>query len=93
MGFSNLRGQGVVKVRQGNKMALASIKRCEELDEAGKYFTLEHPYRSFIWYYGIGWQTKCPHGSFQQLLLRGPASQMDGCAHNNVGIYEALHKP
>ena len=28
MGFPNLKGQDAVKVRQGNKMAHASIKRC-----------------------------------------------------------------
>ena len=48
--FSNLRGEKAVRVRQGNKMALKSVARCAELDDAGKLFSLEHPWRSFLWY-------------------------------------------
>eukprot|EP00435_Cladocopium_sp_Y103_P026423 s1807_g6.t1 len=50
MGFNNLTGQNAVMVRQGNRMALRSIKRCKELHEDGRIFSLEHPWRSFIWY-------------------------------------------
>lgn len=49
-GFSNLRGDNAVRVRQGNRMALKSIKRCDELGNNDKIFSLEHPYRSFLWY-------------------------------------------
>ena len=47
MGFQHLRGY---HARQGNKMALRSFKCCSELHDAGKVFTLEHPWRSWLWY-------------------------------------------
>ena len=50
LGFNYLRGEDAVKVRQGNKMALRSIKRCDELHQDSREFALEHPYRSWMWY-------------------------------------------
>ena len=50
MGFKNLRGLNAVRVRQGNKMGLKSIERCKKLHQQDKVFTLEHPWRSFLWY-------------------------------------------
>ena len=50
MGFPSLRGESAVRVRQGNRMALKSTKRCSALHDAGKKFSMEHPYRSFLWY-------------------------------------------
>lgn len=49
-GFPSLRGESAVRVRQGNRMALKSTKRCSALHDAGKKFSMEHPYRSFLWY-------------------------------------------
>ena len=50
MGFSHLRGELAVRVRQGNKMALRSVKRCKQRHEAKKFWSLEHPWRSWLWY-------------------------------------------
>ena len=97
MGFPNLKGQDAVKVRQGNKMALASIKRCEELDDAGKYFSLEHPYRSFIWYMKatmeLAARPNVRMAVFSNCCYGGRRAKWTAVLTNNVGIYEVLHKP
>ena len=97
MGFPHLKGQDAVRVRQGNKMALASIKRCEELDDAGKYFTLEHPYRSFIWYMKatmeLAARPNVRMAVFSSCCYGGRRAKWTAVLTNNVGIYEALHQP
>lgn len=72
LGF-NLTGFNAVQVRQGNRMALKSIKRCQELDEEGKFFSLEHPWRSWLWYLK---QSKWRSSAIAALGVAGKSGQL-----------------
>ena len=94
MGFPNLRGDDAVRVRQHNKMALTSISRCKKAHQDQRYFSLEHPWRSFIWYMrpmielaalpGVGMAvfSNCCHG--------GKRKKWTSVITNNPGIFGAL---
>eukprot|EP00435_Cladocopium_sp_Y103_P055568 s172_g18.t1 len=96
MGFRNLKGADAVKVRQGNKMALASIKRCEDLDDEQKFFSLEHPYRSFIW--GLNRMKELAKrpgvimAVFSNCCHGGTREKWTCIITNNRGIFEALNQ-
>eukprot|EP00435_Cladocopium_sp_Y103_P017142 s2265_g4.t1 len=97
MGFSNLKGADAVKVRQGNKMGLASAKRCRELYDDGKYFSLEHPYRSFYWHMKpVIELAGLPHvrmAVFSNCCHGGRRRKWTAILTNNRHVYEALHCP
>ena len=94
MGFPGLRGEEAVKVRQGNKMALASIKRCEELYEKGKFFSFEHPYRSFVWYLRkmkeLTSRDKIYMAVFSNCCHGGAREKWTALITNNRSIFESL---
>ena len=97
MGFNNLRGHQAVQVRQGNRMALRSVKRCKELHEAGKVFTLEHPWRSFLWYMKATVELAALPGVrmavFSNCCFGGRRQKWTALLTNSQHIYEALHTP
>ena len=97
MGFKNLRGYNAVAVRQGNKMALRSVKRCKNLDEQGKKFTLEHPWRSFIWYMQATVELASRPGVrmavFSNCCFGGRRQKWTALLTNCEEVYEELHTP
>ena len=97
MGFPNLRGEKAVRVRQGNKMALKSVARCAELDDAGKLFSLEHPWRSFIWYMRQTVELASRPGVvmavYSSCCFGGSRQKWTAVLTNSPAIYEALHRP
>ena len=97
MGFTHLRGQDAVRVRQGNKMALKSIARCRSLHEDGKIFSLEHPWRSFIWYMRQTVQLASLPGVmmavYSSCCFNGRRQKWTAVLTNSPAIYEALHTP
>ena len=96
MGFSHLKGNNAVRVRQGNKMALRSVKRCSELHARGRFFSLEHPWRSWLWYMApvvalaeqdgvfMAYFSNCCHG--------GRREKWTALLTNSKELYNALHK-
>eukprot|EP00438_Fugacium_kawagutii_P024080 Skav212943 [mRNA] locus=scaffold374:499856:502796:- [translate_table: standard] len=97
LGFSNLRGDDAAKVRQGNRMALASAKRCTELDEQGKYFSYEHPYRSWVWYtkalIALASRPGVYMAVFSNCCHGGRRQKWTSVLTNNRALFEALHRP
>ena len=97
MGFNNLKGHQAVQVRQGNRMALRSVKRCKELHEKGKVFTLEHPWRSFLWYMKATVELASLPGVqmavFSNCCFGGQRQKWTAVLTNSRHIFEALHKP
>lgn len=97
MGFPNLRGQAAVQVRQGNRMALRSIKRCKQLHENGKIFSLEHPWRSFIWYMTATTELASMPGVYMAIYssccFGGRRQKWTALLTNSPKLFEALHKP
>lgn len=97
MGFKNLRGQLAVQVRQGNRMALRSVKRCYELHSKGKIFSLEHPWRSFIWYMNATVELASLPGVrmavFSNCCYGGSRRKWTAVLTNSRRLFEALHKP
>ena len=97
MGFKYLKGQEAVQVRQGNKMALASVARCVELDDQGKWFGLEHPYRSFLWYMKptveLARRQNVKMAIFSNCCFGGQRRKWTAYLTNNSEVYEALHRP
>eukprot|EP00435_Cladocopium_sp_Y103_P027386 s51_g6.t1 len=97
MGFPNLSGPYAVQVRQGNRMALRSVKRCKELHEAGRVFTLEHPWRSFFWYMKATVELASLPGVrmavFSNCCYGGAREKWTALLTNSSCVYEELHKP
>ena len=96
MGFRNLKGAEAVKVRQGNKMALQSIKRCEDLHDHQKFFSLEHPYGSFIWNLNkmkeLAERAGVHLTVFSNCCFGGAREKWTCIITNNRGIHEALER-
>ena len=97
MGFPHLRGNVAVKVRQANKMALASVQRCVKLDEEGKFFRLEHPYRSYLWYMkatiSLAKRPGVEMAVFSNCCFGGRRRKWTAYLTNNSRVYEELHQP
>ena len=97
MGFPNVRGQAAVQVRQGNRMALRSIKRCTERHHQGRIFSLEHPWRSFIWYMTATTELAALPGvymaTFSNCCFGGRRQKWTALLTNSRALFEALHKP
>eukprot|EP00435_Cladocopium_sp_Y103_P035566 s1373_g9.t1 len=97
MGYPNLRGFQAVQVRQGKRMALKSVKRCKDLHERGKVFTLEHPYRSFIWFMNATVELAALPGVqmavYSSCCFGGRREKWTAILTNSPCIYEELHKP
>ena len=97
MGFTHLRGEDAVRVRQGNKMALKSISRCEELYSQEREFTLEHPYRSWMWYtkqaIALASKPGVYMAVFSNCCFGGRRKKWTAILTNNKWIFYALHKP
>ena len=97
MGFPHLRGNIAVKVRQANKMAMASVQRCVKLDEEGKFFGLEHPYRSFLWYMkatiALAKRPGVEMAVFSNCCFGGRRRKWTAYLTNNSRVYEELHQP
>ena len=51
MGFPWLDGHLKARLRQSNKMGIKALTRCSQLHRQGKLFSLEHPHRSWLWYF------------------------------------------
>ena len=97
MGFKNLRGTDAVRVRQGNKMAITSLKRCKDLDRKGKFFSFEHPYRSFVWDFHLAVElASMPHvrmAIFSNCCHGGRRQKWTAVLTNCKAVYDALHRP
>lgn len=97
MGFPNLRGHSAVMVRQGNRMALRSIKRCKNLHEKGKLFSFEHPWRSFVWYFNAMVELASLPGVFMAVFSNccfgGNRQKWTALLTNSHELFLALHKP
>ena len=97
MGFPSLRGSDAVKVRQGNRMALRSVKRCASLNENGRMFTLEHPYRSFLWYMkptiDLASQPGVQMAVFSNCCFGGRRRKWTSILTNCPQLFEVLHQP
>ena len=53
MGFPWLSGEMKSRLRQSNSMALKALKRGEQAESQKLYWTLEHPYNSWLWEFTI----------------------------------------
>eukprot|EP00438_Fugacium_kawagutii_P025124 Skav230797 [mRNA] locus=scaffold312:158893:163833:+ [translate_table: standard] len=97
LGFPWLRGDAAARVRQGNRMATRSIKRCDELDENYKYFGLEHPYRSYMWYtkpaIALASKPGVRMAVFSNCCFGGRRQKWTAVLTNCEALYQALHKP
>eukprot|EP00435_Cladocopium_sp_Y103_P039867 s1146_g10.t1 len=97
MGYRNLRRYNAVLVRHGNKMALKSVARCKDLDDEGKDFSLEHPYRSWFWYMKATVELASqPHvrlAVFSNRCFGGGREKWTAVLTNCEAIYDALHTP
>ena len=97
MGFPNLRGENAVRVRQANKMALKSVARCAALDDEGKCFSLEHPWRSFIWYMrqtvNLASRPGVSMSVYSSCCFGGARQKWTAVLTNSPAIFEALHTP
>ena len=86
-----------MKVRQGNKMGLASAKRCKQLHDEQKYFSLEQPYRSFYWYMkpvvDLAALPNARMAVFSNCCHGGRRRKWTAVLTNNRHIFEALHMP
>lgn len=97
MGFPTLRGASAIRVRQGNRMSLRSVKRCKQLCSRGKKFSLEHPYRSFLWYMKptveLAEHQDVRMAVFSNCCFGGRRRKWTAVLTNCVELYEALHRP
>ena len=97
LGFKDLKGQNAVRVRQGNRMALKSIDRCGRLDDEGKIFTLEHPWRSWLWYMKKTVELAARPGVhmavFANCCHRGRRQKWTAVLTNSEEVFEELHCP
>ena len=97
MGFPYLKGADAAKVRRGNRMALRSIKRCEELRGKGAYFSFEHPYGSWVWYLKPMVELAARKGVymavFSHCCFGGRRKKWTSLLTNSVALYNALNKP
>lgn len=97
LGFNYLRGEDAVKVRQGNKMALRSIKRCDELHQDSREFALEHPYRSWMWYTKAAVDLAQKEGVrmavFSNCCFGGRRKKWTAVLTNNEWLFDALNRP
>ena len=97
MGFPWLRGDEAVYVRHSNRMALRSIKRCEEVHDQGGAFTLEHPYMSWMWFMKPAMTLASRQGVrmavFSQCCFGGRAGKWTALLTNSSDIFQALHRP
>eukprot|EP00438_Fugacium_kawagutii_P013458 Skav231262 [mRNA] locus=scaffold2436:51122:57163:+ [translate_table: standard] len=75
----------------------ASAKRCAELDDAGKFFGFEHPYRSWVWYLNVMVALAKRPGVFMAVFSNccygGERQKWTSLLTNNRALFEALHKP
>lgn len=96
MGFSHLRGANAVRVRQGNKMALRSVKRCGQLHAQGRFFSLEHPWRSWLWYMQPVINLASMEGVFMAVFSNcchgGRREKWTALLTNSEELYQAMHK-
>ena len=53
MGFPWVPNQMKIDLRRSNAMALRGLKRMQGTFGQRRYVSLEHPYRSWLWYFGI----------------------------------------
>ena len=97
MGFPTLKGAQAVQVRQGNRMALRSVKRCQHLCDAGRKFTLEHPYRSFLWYMkptiSLAEHPDVRMAVFSNCCFGGRRRKWTALLTNCHELFQALHRP
>ena len=97
MGFPSLKGENAVRVRQGNRMALKSVKRCSTLHNANKVFSLEHPYRSFLWYMKPVVELASKPGVymavFSNCCFGGRRRKWTAVLTNSRLLFESLHQP
>ena len=96
MGFAYLRGANAVRVRQGNKMALRSVKRCSQLHAQGRFFSLEHPWRSWLWYMQPVINLAAEEGVFMAVFSNcchgGRREKWTALLTNSKEVYDAMHK-
>ena len=94
MGFAYLRGANAVRVRQGNKMALRSVKRCSQLHAQGRFFSLEHPWRSWLWYMQPAANLAAEEGVFMAVFSchGGKREKWTALLTNSKEVYDAMHK-
>eukprot|EP00438_Fugacium_kawagutii_P033385 Skav211631 [mRNA] locus=scaffold2262:105332:110360:+ [translate_table: standard] len=97
LGLPNLQGHHAAQVRQGNRMAARSIKRCGQLDDNGKIFTLEHPWRSWRWYTKQAIELAARDGVFMAVFSNccygGRTQKWTALLTNSREVFEALHHP
>ena len=97
LGFKNLTGQNAVRVRQGNRMALRSVDRCAQLDDDGKIFTLEHPWRSWLWYMRKTVELASRPGVYMAVFANcchgGRRQKWTAVLTNSEEVFEELHRP
>ena len=86
MGFKYLKGEDAVRVRQ-----------CEELVSQDREFTLEHPYRSWMWYtkaaIALASQPGVKMAVFSNCCFGGRRKKWTAVLTNNKWIFEALNRP
>lgn len=97
LGFSHLRGENAVRVRQGNKMALRSVARCEDMHSRGREFSLEHPYRSWLWYtkpaIALAKKEGVRMAVFSNCCFGGRRKKWTAILTNSKWLFDALHRP
>ena len=97
MGFTYLAAHEAAAVRKGNKMAMRSIARCRTLHEEGRFFTLDHPRRSWMWYtkpaIDLAGLPGVRMAIFSHCCYGGRRKKWTSLLTNSETIYQALHKP
>ncbi|CAK8997379.1 Uncharacterized protein SCF082_LOCUS5191 [Durusdinium trenchii] len=97
MGFTYLAAHEAAAVRKGNKMAMRSIAGCRTLHEEGRFFTLDHPRRSWMWYtkpaIDLAGLPGVRMAIFSHCCYGGRRKKWTSLLTNSETIYQALHKP
>lgn len=78
-------------------MAERSVARCEQLDSGEKVWSLEHPYRSFMWYtkkaIALAAKPGVRMAVFSNCCFGGRREKWTAILTNSQKIYEALNRP
>lgn len=78
-------------------MGLRSVKRCNDLDDANKFFSLEHPWRSWFWYMkqtvALAAKPGVRMAVFSNCCFGGRRQKWTAVLTNCPALFEALHQP
>ena len=95
MGFPWLSGDMKARLRKSNKMALASLARCDANGHNHVITTLEHPYNSWLWSFKLTdqlTQANFTYASGSMCCFGGRREKWFAVLNNSVEIQRALER-